>query len=89
MLEKGAFPIDFEEELAYPQNLYELFAVQLRLKQGVDLSLFQRMHGSLPNAFFHCLERLEERGWVKRSGEVCALTDAGMLFYDSVAVEMI
>ncbi|MBS0651131.1 MAG: radical SAM family heme chaperone HemW [Verrucomicrobia bacterium] len=89
MLEKGAFPIDFEEELAYPQNLYELFAVQLRLKQGVDLSLFQRMHGSLPNSFFHCLERLEEREWVKKSGEICSLTDAGMLFYDSVAVEMI
>lgn len=88
-LAKEEFPIDFVEQLPYPQNLYELFAVQIRLKQGVDLSVFQRLHGPLPKAFLHRLRHLEEKGWVKRYGEICALTDAGMLFYDSAAAEMI
>ncbi|MBS0652546.1 MAG: radical SAM family heme chaperone HemW [Verrucomicrobia bacterium] len=88
-LANGAFPIDFEERLAYPQSLYELLAVRIRLKEGVDMALFEKSHGTLPKEFVDRLQSLEERGWLKRAGEVCSLTDAGMLFYDSVATELI
>lgn len=88
-LASGTFPIDFEEQLPYPQSLYELLAVRIRLKEGIDIALFEKSHGTLPKEFYKRLQSLEERGWLKRSGEVCSLTDAGMLFYDSVATELI
>ncbi len=88
-LSKGTFPIDFEEKLSYPHSLYELLAVRIRLKEGVDISLFQNTHGALPKEFFNHMQTLEQRGWIKSSAEVCSLTEEGMLFYDSVAAELI
>lgn len=88
-LERGESPVDFEEQLTYPHNVLELFAVQLRLIQGVDLQLFQSAHGSFPKSLFTCLEKLAEFQWVKWNSSHCALTPLGMRFYDSVGVELI
>ena len=84
-----SFPVDFTEELPYPQNLSELFAVQLRLKAGVDLVLFQQSYGAFPESFTGVVSKLIEKGWMEREGDRCSLTEQGMLFYDSIAVEII
>ncbi len=85
----GAFPIDFEEQLSYPQNLTELFAVRIRLNEGVDLKQFEKCHGALPEGYASILQRLLEKGWTRQNEGVYALTEEGMLFYDSVAAELI
>ncbi len=88
-LDGGVFPVDFEECLPFPRNLQELLAVQLRLLQGVDLNAFQSTHGMLPQETHRSLEELKSRGWLKMTGARCKLTDEGVLFYDSVASELI
>lgn len=90
LLDQEQDPIGFSEQLAFPNNLYELFTVQLRLCQGVNLSVFEQMHGSLPTHFLETCERLiTEEKWLARDKDHLFLTDTGMLFYDSVAAELI
>ena len=103
----GAFPIDFEERLAYPHDLAELFAIRLRLKEGIDLAFFEQSHGAIPHEFRQRLDHLAQKGWLyretavpagqgrgqrtghERESGVYSLTPEGMLFYDSVAIELI
>ena len=83
-LENGVIPIDFEEKLPYPRNVQELLAVELRLLKGVDLNKF-----NLPDSLLQTLERLIERGWLKKSQSKVSLSDDGILFYDSLASEIV
>lgn len=83
-MQTGGDPVDFRETLPYPQNVKELFAVQLRLKEGVDASLFQ-----LPDETYKSLEKLQDMGLVEKKNARFHLTDSGLIFYDSVAVELI
>ena len=90
LLEAWQDPIGFSEQLAFPHNLYELFVIQLRLCKGVNITAFERMHGSLPSDFLEICERLiAEEKWLSRDKDCLFLTDKGMLFYDSVAAELI
>lgn len=85
-------PIDFTEELPYPDNLHELLAVQLRLTDGVDLSLFEKKHGALPPETRQKLSRLTNEGFLEASfatGSQVKLSEKGLLFYDTVASELI
>ena len=78
-------PVNFEEKLPFPKNLEELLAVQLRLIQGVDLSLFP----PLPESIWKKVERLLAKGWLTLKGSQLQLSEEGLLFYDSVASEII
>ncbi len=89
LLENGKSPIDFEEELSYPNDLFELFAVAMRLFKGVDLEEFQSTHGKLPQSFFINLEKTKQKGWVEQEGSLVKLSKLGHLFYDSFAEEII
>ena len=89
LLRQGSSPIDFEETLPYPENLAELLAVELRLLRGVSLSDFQKRHGALPPATFATLTELENKGWLLRTQDHIRLSEEGLLFYDSVATEII
>lgn len=90
LLESGKDPVGFSEQLAFPNNLYELFIVQLRLSQGVNMSTFEQMHGQLPNSFVEKMEKLiSQEKWLARDKDRLFLTEKGMLFYDSVAAELI
>lgn len=90
LLDQGKDPVGFSEQLAFPSNLYELFAIQLRLCCGVNLPIFEQTHGSLPTHFLETCERLiVEEKWLARNKDHLFLTDKGMLFYDSVAAELI
>ncbi len=88
-IQVGASAIDFEEQLPYPRNLCELLAVNLRLIAGVDLKAFSSLHGELPGETMKSIETLIEKRWLKRTDDTLSLTKEGMLFYDSVAVELI
>jgi len=88
-LEQNRFPIDFEERLSYPRNVQELFAIQLRLVDGVDVGRFTANHGPLPHVLHSSLQRVMEKGWVEEKHGMIKLTASGQLFYDSVATELI
>lgn len=84
MVKNGKLPVDFEETLPYPANIKERLAVQLRLKEGVDTSSW-----NLPKDTFETLEGLKKEGFLENNHCLWRLTDKGMLFYDTVATEII
>lgn len=88
-VEQGRLPVDFEERLPYPRNLQELFAVRLRLVEGIDLKQWERDYGLLPEVLERGLKKLIGEGWVERNETAVKLTPTGQLFYDSVASELI
>jgi oxygen-independent coproporphyrinogen-3 oxidase len=62
----------------------ELLAVRLRLKEGADLRQFE-----IPPESRSAIEKLKSLGLLKEEGDQLQLTDRGMLFYDTVAAEII
>lgn len=84
-LKNGLFPIDFEEELDPNARLRELLAINLRLLEGVDLETI----GPLPLETIKVLQDLERKAFIKKEGARISLTKKGILFYDTVATELI
>jgi oxygen-independent coproporphyrinogen-3 oxidase len=82
-------PIDFEETLITSARLRELLAIQLRLKKGVDLAIFQKKHGALELETLNVLEQLGSEGYLEREENIYRLSKKGILFYDSVASDLI
>jgi len=82
-------PVDFSEKLPYPSDIAELLAIELRLLKGVDSSSFERQHGLFSSEIQESLKTLVQRGWLKNEGPLLQLTAEGLLFYDSVAEEII
>ncbi len=82
-------PIDFSEELTEAHSRRELLAIALRLRDGVDLSNFERRHGALDQETVVSLQRLQQDGLLQRHDNTVSLTDRGVLFYDTVAVDLI
>jgi len=87
-LEEGRDPMDFSEQLGEEEQQKELFAVALRLLEGIDMDHFQKRQGVLTRDLVHSLETLEKEGLISLTGSRAALTEKGLLFYDTVA-EMI
>jgi oxygen-independent coproporphyrinogen-3 oxidase len=80
-LDQNQLPRDFTEKLSPLASLHEKLAVRLRMLKGapreefpVDLAL---------------LSQLESKGWIHLSPTTIQLTQQGLLFYDSVAEEII
>lgn len=88
-LQKGLSPIDFEEMLEPNARRRELFTINLRLLDGVDLPLFQSAHGPLETHTEDTLKQLEGQGFIKLSTANASLTQKGIFFYDTVASELI
>lgn len=82
LLREGSPPVDFREKLPYPANVKEGLAVRLRLKAGADAS-------NLPPETLEAIERLRGLGLLEQQGNLVKLTDRGMLFYDTVASDLI
>lgn len=90
LLAEGLSPVDFSEELDLCAHRRELLAVEMRLSQGVDLNNFQQRHGNLETETFKVLQELTNQGFLSESPEArLKLTQQGILFYDSVAAELI
>lgn len=89
LLSKNQSPIDFEEYLEDLPHRRELFVIQLRLKAGVDLESFQNKFGELDKDTWRALQELERQNLISLTKNKATLTNRGILFYDTVASEII
>ncbi len=89
LLQEGMSPVDFEEELDINKRRKELLALQLRLHEGVNLAVFESRFGPLEEETRHAISSLERQNLLKTMGDYLRLSAQGILFYDSVASELI
>lgn len=88
-LKEGASPIDFEEKLDPDARRRELFAINIRLLEGIHLGTFEARHGKLEPQTNKALEKLQVDGFLSLNNNRLRLTKQGILFYDTVATELI
>lgn len=88
-LMEGLSPVDFEEKLDVDAHLRELLTIRVRLTEGVDLENFQAEHGKLGQDVLLTVERLVRESFLDKSGSRVRLTRKGILFYDTVAAELV
>lgn len=88
-LEANSFPIDFEEKLDPQARIRELLTIRIRLVEGVDLEKFEKLHGPLQPETMNTIENLKREGYIHQEGPIIRLTKKGILFYDTVASELI
>ena len=89
ILKTGKHPIDFEEELNPDAQRRELFVIQLRLLQGISLEEFKRKHGPFDEGMQQTLSRLILEGYLNLHEGHIKLTKRGILFYDTLASDLI
>lgn len=89
MLQKGQFPRDFEEKLNEDAHRRELFVIQLRMLTGLDIQAFNLLHGALDEPTQKIVKSLIENGFLHLNQNRIQLTQKGILFYDTIAVELI
>lgn len=83
-LKENSSPVDFVEELVFPDNVHELLAVRLRLLEGANLENY-----FLPEPTRKKIDLLAQEGFLSVENTQCRLTEKGLLFYDTVASELI
>lgn len=88
-LQKQTSPIDFSEELPTEARRRELFTIALRLLSGVNLSAFEQANGPLSVACHTVLTKLVDDGFLYFFNNLYQLTKKGILFYDTVATELV
>lgn len=88
-LDSGESPLDFEERLQPIEARRELLAIQLRLLEGVDIEKFERLHGEIDKVTHEMLIHLISQGFIEKTGSRINLTRRGILFYDTVATEIV
>ncbi|MFI0434745.1 MAG: radical SAM family heme chaperone HemW [Parachlamydiaceae bacterium] len=88
-LREGQFPKDFEELLDLNAQRRELFVIQIRLKQGVEMNAFTAQHGPLDPITQQTLLKLIEEEFLMFKHHSYLLTHKGILFYDTIAAELI
>ncbi len=90
-LAAGKLPVSFEESLSLERRQRELFVIQLRLLEGVSQSQFEAKHGPLDPTFTKELESQQKMGllYFEDTTRSWILTKKGILFYDSLASELI
>lgn len=84
LLNEGKLPITFEEQLEPKAATRELFAIQLRLRQGISISSFKLEEETLST-----LVKFEKLHWIENALSHPRLTQEGILFYDTIAEELI
>jgi oxygen-independent coproporphyrinogen-3 oxidase len=84
-MQKNISAQDFEEELGSEASLRELLAIRLRLLEGVDILNFPPFSADLQKVLY----KLTQDGLIYHDGNTLHLTPKGLLFYDSVAEEII
>lgn len=88
-LNEGISPVDFDEQLDEEAKSKELLAIRLRLKEGIDLDDFQFNHSPLSPGTIKSLFKLEQDGFLTNHQSRITLTHRGILFYDTVAEELV
>ena len=84
-LKQGASPVDFSEKLDSPQRQRELFTIALRLLSGVPIEQFNLLDQPTQTT----IHKLIEAGWLQKNDGHIRLTKRGILFYDSIASDLI
>lgn len=87
-LVQGKEAVHFREKLEYPNNMRELLAIHLRILEGVPLEKFHKNY-KLDIKTKCSIRFLIKQGFVKKTGRYLQLTELGVLFYESVAIELI
>lgn len=77
-------PVDFQEELPEIARQRELLAIRLRLTEGVDL-----MEWNLDNETQESVDRLQQDKLLEVSNGRLRMTKKGILFYDTIATEIV
>ena len=88
-LKEGRLPRDFEELLDPAAQQRELLVIHLRLRQGVNMQKFIHQQGELDQATYNTLKQLIEENYLRDEQGHLQLTYKGILFYDTVAAELI
>lgn len=88
-LHHGELPVDFSEQLEEAAQRRELLAIGLRMMRGVDFDVFQQRHGNMDNELSETISQLCQNGFLIQDGNNIRLTRKGVLFYDTVATEII
>lgn len=89
MLQAGQFPRDFEEKLDPEAHRRELFVINIRMREGVNLETFAQRHGALDQITLKTIKRLTAEGFLSLNNQHVQLTQKGVRFYDTIAVELI
>jgi oxygen-independent coproporphyrinogen III oxidase len=84
-IEQKKFPEDFTEMLSYEHRQKELLAVELRLLEGVDLTHFEEKNGAIEKELLQAIKRNIEQGFLLKEKSRLRLSKKGLLFYDTVA----
>lgn len=85
LLAQNSSPIDFEEPLDSKNRKKELLALEFRLLEGFNLTKFGQLEPDTLKAL-HYLESVE---LIERKNSHVRLSPKGILFYDTVASELI
>jgi oxygen-independent coproporphyrinogen-3 oxidase len=88
LLKEGKLPIDFSEILEKNAQVRELLAIHLRLLSGVNLTKFQQKN-PLDQEVLAVLKELVNQGFLKEVDQRIKLSEKGILFYDTIASEII
>ena len=83
-----AHAVDFREVLTPWQRFDEEVFLSLRINRGLPLEFLKRGHSSELQRLDALLGGFLEKGWISLEGEVVTLTEAGFLFADQVAEEL-
>ncbi|NGX56185.1 MAG: Oxygen-independent coproporphyrinogen-III oxidase-like protein YqeR [Candidatus Anoxychlamydiales bacterium] len=78
--------VDFEERLSYPKNIIELLLVNLRVIDGVNIKNFQKNNGKIPS---NIIKYLDNSIFIKKENNRYKLSKKGLMFYDSLASDII
>ena len=84
-IEEKKSPEHFSETLEEEKREKELLAVELRLLKGVDLS----KRAPLSKELLRTIKRLVQEGLLEEAGSRLRLSAKGLLFYDTVASEIV
>lgn len=88
-LESGQSPVDFNEKLDIDAQRRELFVIRMRMLEGIDLMVFEAKYGILDTQSKQTLKELERMNWIESKNNRFKLTKKGILFYDSLASDLI
>lgn len=89
LVRSGQLPLDYQENLDENERRRELLAVNLRVLSGVNLQVFQELNGPLEKETEKVLRNLQEQEFLISQDSVLSLTEHGILFYDTIASEII
>lgn len=80
-IENNSSPIDFEETLNPQAQIKELIAINLRLKEGCNLSKYPTW-----DFLEQTIEKLSQENYLEKEGSTIRLTEKGRNFYDDVGL---